>query len=125
MNKKGQGLSLNMVVVAVIVLVVLFVVIAFLTGGFESVSRKVKGLFDRIDDRGLSVQICKGYCVTAKSYGTNFELSRNSAYCKEMFSLDTNNNEVLDENERDATSCKKLGVDCKTLGPDSTPIDIC
>lgn len=52
MAKKGQGLSLNVVVIAAIVLVVMIVLIAIFTGGVERI-RKSLG----------SVNECQGDCV--------------------------------------------------------------
>ena len=112
MNKKGQGLSLNMVVVAVIVLVVLFVVIAFFSGGFTAIAEKVGNIFKGgIDDRAVSIQLCNTYCLTAKRLD-GIQLD-DSKFCKAQFSIDRNSDGILSDNERERPmSCSDLNVRC-------------
>jgi len=112
MIKRGQGLSLNMVVVAVIVLVVLFVVIAFFSGGFTAIAEKVGNIFrGGIDDRAVSIQLCKTYCLTAKRLDNPLQLN-DAKFCVARFSVDTNKDNIISEGEKDQTSCGALNVDC-------------
>ena len=111
--KKGQGLSLDMVVIAVIVLVVLFVIIAFFSGGFTAIAEKIGKIFKGgIDDRAVSIQLCKTHCLTVKGYELGSSQQTSSSYCTARFNIDKNNDGVLSESEKEATSCSDLDIDC-------------
>lgn len=117
--KKGQGLSLDMVVIAVIVLVVLFVIIAFFSGGFTAIAEKIGGLFrGGIDDRAVSIQLCNTYCLSAKGYELRSLQQMDSKYCTARFSIDTNKDGKLSEGEKEVTKCSDsdLDVDCMVSG---------
>ncbi|SRR3989344_1485000 len=114
--KKGQGLSLDMVVIAVIVLVVLFVIIAFFSGGFTAIAEKIGNLFrGGIDDRAVSIQLCNSYCLTVKGYDSvdNIQQIRESRYCTAKFKIDKDNNGVLSDSEKEnPIGCTDLGAKC-------------
>lgn len=90
-SKKAQGLSLNVVILAILVLLVLIVLAAFFLGGTSKLTSEMKSIFG-ISTAGTDIQIaleaCKQYCGTGSAWADN--LKSNSPYCKKTFNLDLN-----------------------------------
>lgn len=89
-NKRGQGLSMNTVIIGIIVLVVLIVIIAFFTGGTSTIVQKVQQIFGgtAAQDFEIAVENCKAHCDIALDYEQkNLDLDK-TAYCSQTFKLD-------------------------------------
>lgn len=102
LNKKGQGLSLNVIIIAVLAILVLVIVSAFFLGGFSTLGDKVRGVFTGTtagSDLDLSISTCTNLCQRAKDLDP--AVARNSAYCTSKFSVDTNNNGKIEDDEKD------------------------
>ena len=92
MNKRGQGLPMNTVIVAILVIVVLVVVVVFFLGGFAGLSSKVKAIFYGTTagtDLTLAVQTCESRCEQAMLLPKSTLGA--SAFCNAPFYLDTDN----------------------------------
>lgn len=91
MNKRGQGLPMNTVIMAILVIVVLVIVVVFFLGGFSGLSTKVKAIFFGTTagtDITLAVQTCETRCEQAQLLPVS--LQKNSAFCNVPFNLDIN-----------------------------------
>ena len=90
-NKRGQGLSMETIIIAILVLVVLVFVIIFFTGGFGTLATKIKEtMFGAAtsEDINIARENCRNYCEQAKAYKDDQNLVRKSAYCTHYFKLD-------------------------------------
>ena len=92
-NKRGQGLPMNVIVIAIIVLVVLVILIAFFAGGFSSIVGKIRDLFGgtvqgQVIDN--TIQTCETFCDSAKATAVNSK--RNTAFCTRSFLVDQDGN---------------------------------
>ncbi|MBS3168790.1 hypothetical protein J4216_06695 [Candidatus Woesearchaeota archaeon] len=88
-SKRGQGLPMNVIIIAIIVLVVLIVLIAFFAGGFSSIVGKVRALFGggvSAQAQDLAISTCQQSCETAKKLPTSAQAQ--SSYCKLTFLID-------------------------------------
>ena len=94
MRKRGQGLPLNTIILAIIVVLVLVVVVAFFLGGFKGLTKTVKDVFFGTTagtDKILAIQICQQRCDQAQVLPEKPEKEReNSAFCKAPFKIDDN-----------------------------------
>ena len=102
MDKKGQGLSLNVIIIAVLAILVLVIVAAFFLGGFGVLGDKIKGVFSGTvagTDKDLALSSCLNACERAK--GLTGDVVRKSGYCTNKYNIDDNNDGRIDENERD------------------------
>ncbi|HLC71957.1 MAG TPA: hypothetical protein VJH37_00070 [Candidatus Nanoarchaeia archaeon] len=93
MSRKAQGLPLNTVILAILVVLVLLVVGAFFLGGTSGISKTIRGIFygsTAGQDRVFAVQTCNQRCDSLKLLPTS--ALPDSAYCKQTFSIDTDNN---------------------------------
>ena len=92
MNKKGQGLPINTVVIAILVIIVLVIVVVFFLGGFAGLATKIKSVFFPVI-QGTDIQIAAETCKTRCEQATALPgdtLKSTSAYCKGAFNIDTN-----------------------------------
>tara|TARA_Y100000310_G_C20663847_1_gene806345 strand:+ start:411 stop:938 length:528 start_codon:yes stop_codon:yes gene_type:complete len=88
-GKKGQGLPLNTVIVAILVVLVLVVVVAFFLGGFGNLANTVRSVFFGTTagtDMSLAIENCRQYCFTSQTWENRLKAS--SPYCKSYFKLD-------------------------------------
>ncbi len=93
LNKKAQGMPMNVIIIAIIVLVVLVILIAFFAGGFGSVVGKVRDLFTGTtsgQSRDIVVQTCQNLCDSGKSLPESAQ--KLSGYCKQSFVVDMDSN---------------------------------
>lgn len=94
LNKKAQGMPVNVIIIAIIVLVVLVILIAFFAGGFGSIAGKVKEVFSIAvgmhKDRAINA--CQDYCANAQSSPAGSAAQRQSSYCKASFLVDDDGN---------------------------------
>lgn len=88
MDKKGQGLPLNTIVIAIIVLIVLILVIVFFLGGFNVIIQSVKGLEPATETDAVAAQTkCSQLCIQAQSI-TNPDNWKKTGYCKQVNTKD-------------------------------------
>ena len=83
-DKKGQGLSMNTIVIIILAVLVLLVIIVIFTGGAAELSQKIQEFFStgRANyDRTYVVNTCSNYCDTAKS----LDDPAHSSYCTFIF----------------------------------------
>lgn len=100
MNKKGQGLPLNTVVIAVLVILVLVVVIIFFLGGFGGLTSKIKGTYFGTlagTDEAIAVQTCQTRCEQVKLLPEGSR--KTSAYCKSPFNIDKDHDGEADKTD--------------------------
>lgn len=126
MNKKGQELSLQTIIIAVLVVLVLIVVVTFFLGGFGRVTSTITSVFFPITsgtDQVIAVQTCEQRCDQARLLPTSTRPS--SAFCKAPFNIDENGNGIADrvgEDDNDKKLpfkkffCNKLNFDGNTEG---------
>ena len=125
MNKKGQGLPLNVLVVAILVIVVLILVVTFFFGGFTNISVRIKDLFftgTAGTSETLAIQSCQRFCdnLNLRDFDTEDALKKvagSSNFCRPM-DIDLDGSGVIEvgagRNEKDIKcSDPRLGVTCK------------
>ena len=97
-SKKGQGLSVNTVIILILAIFVLVLVVLAVTGGFSNFSEWTGGIFG---GSGLSVQKaalkCNGYC---NSYQTTEVEQFADKYCTETLEIDLDGDKKADETLR-------------------------
>ena len=89
-DKKAQGMPMNVVILGIIVLVVLIVVLVFFVGGTTNITQKIRDIVTgRVGTQSveLSVEDCRQFCSSAEKL-PNGDLQRDSAYCKKAFIVD-------------------------------------
>ena len=99
MNKRGQGLSMNTVIIAILVLVVLVFVIIFYTGGFSNIGTKISDIFGSStigQDKVIAKQNCQNYCDQAMAE-TNPKSRITSPYCSKSFRIDFDSDNKADK----------------------------
>lgn len=107
-TKKAQGLPMNTVIIAILVVLVLFVVGAFFLGGTGGISKQIRSIFYQStagQDRVFAVQTCQQRCDSLKLLPESSY--KDSAYCKQSFFIDEDNN---GEAEFDGTAATKKYV---------------
>ncbi len=80
-GKRGQGLPMNVVILAIIVIVVLIILLIILVGGTSKFAETVKGIFSgRVSAQSLELATkdCQQFCESAK---VNPSLASRSKYC--------------------------------------------
>lgn len=125
MNKRGQGLPMNTIIIAIIVIVVLIAIVIFFLGGFRNIVDAINGIWGgqvRGDDQALTITSCEKWCRQAQDFKTD-EQKRNSKYCTERFNIDFNSNNKLETNEMNLLcgspslypSCEGVDEVCREL----------
>ncbi len=100
-QKKGEGLPLNTIIVAIMVVVVLVVIVSFFLGGATGITNTIKRVFFGTTagtDLTLAVETCRQYCSQAE--GLPKELQGTSAYCKQNFNIDEDRDGEADRAEQ-------------------------
>lgn len=93
MNKKGQGLPLNVVIVGIIVIVVLIILLVFFVGGTSQVTQKIRevfGLQASGQQTELAIQACQQSCDSVRE--RTGAVQKNSLYCKAALIVDLDAN---------------------------------
>ncbi|MBI2195910.1 MAG: hypothetical protein HYU48_02595 [Candidatus Levybacteria bacterium] len=134
MNKKGQELSLNTLIVIILLVIVLIVVAVFFLGGTSSLSKSIRSIFYGTTagtDRNLAIETCRQRCEQARSFPA--AIRGTSAYCKQPFSMDLDNDGNVDVGSGGTTvkyycSGSTIGVSCnddegKPICPGGNPGD--
>jgi len=88
-NKKAQGLPLNLIIIAIIAALVLVLIIAFTIGGFGFSFGKIfqTGQVVVGEDIDIARTACSGYCDSAKNSFTTTGFKA-SQYCTKTFNID-------------------------------------
>ncbi|QQG39134.1 MAG: hypothetical protein HYS32_01610 [Candidatus Woesearchaeota archaeon] len=111
MEKRGQSLPLNVIVIAIIVVVVLVVLVAYFLGGFGRLGGKVGSTFGTTtagSDLTLATSACKTLCTQINL----FDSPKSSPFCQRTFDVDKNGDGELGQGETEI-SCSQLVTDCK------------
>ncbi len=113
MNKKGQGLTLNTIIIAILVVLVLVVVAAFFLGGTKGLTDSIKRVFFQTTtgtDQTTAIEICKQRCDQIDTlvsvipgnkgeaaYEAQYKQTVDgSAFCNKPFNIDKNNDDKVD-----------------------------
>jgi len=106
MNKKGQSLSMNTIILGILVIIVLVIVVVFFMGGFGTITSKIRsilGFTTSGTELNVALQQCETRCQLAQSMPDNIE--HTSAYCTSPFLIDYNpEDNKADTIELDGTS---------------------
>jgi hypothetical protein len=88
-SKRGQGISLNFIVVAIIAALVLVIIIAFTVGGLGSSLSQIFLAGEETDDSSIELAKanCKSMCDEAKG-ADNPEAWNEAEYCTEKYLFD-------------------------------------
>ena len=92
MNKKGQSLPMNVVILGIIVIVVLIIVLIFFVGGTAQVTSKIRDIFTgRVSGQAaeLTVEDCKQLCESAKALPA--ALQKQSGFCTKAYTVNLDN----------------------------------
>mgnify|MGYP001570612990 CR=1 FL=1 len=118
MNKRGQSLPLNTLIITILVVIVLIVVAVFFLGGTSSLSRSIRTIFFGATagtDISLAREICQQRCEQAKD-------GNPLAYCNIGQDIDRNGNGEIDSGDQSSSSSEnEIGVKC----PDLIGADFC
>ena len=109
-NKRGQGLSVNTIIILVLAIFVLVLIVLALTGGFGNFLEWMGSIFG---GSGLSVQKaalkCDGYCNSYQTTGQDLFAEK---YCTEELGVDIDGDKKVDEilfcDEISASSCNTI-----------------
>ena len=115
MDKRGQGLPLNTLILTILVVIVLIVVAVFFLGGTSKLSQSIRNIFFGTTagtDLSLAREICETRCVSAQDSN---DVAR-TAFCSTPFELDLDNDGVVEviNNEPKQFYCSggDIGVTC-------------
>lgn len=132
MNKKGQGISINMIVIIIIALLVLLVIAIIFLGGTGTMADRIKNFFTGTTSAynlANSQQFCNNYCDLAQDMPN----PQYSAYCTSAFDIDIGGDGTIDYvNTRckdnpigiscSGVTCTYTGTECGTKG---APVTTC
>ncbi|MFA5176288.1 MAG: hypothetical protein WC413_03475 [Candidatus Nanoarchaeia archaeon] len=111
-NKRGQGISMDVIIITIIVIIVLVIVAIFFTGGMASLTTKIKALFgSQLTDVPEATNRCNNYCM---QYENNPITAYRDNFCNQKFNVDLNGNGNIGSDEKGLT-CKKLGMSCPVI----------
>lgn len=95
MDKRGQALPMNTVIITILVVLVLIVIAVFFLSGTEGITKTIKDVFFGTTagtDRVFAVQTCKQRCDQLQLLPEPAK----SAYCTSSFGIDENNDGEAD-----------------------------
>lgn len=112
-NKRGQGISMDIIIITIIVIIVLVIVAIFFTGGMASLTTKISNLFgSQLTDIPEVTTRCNNYC-------TNYDLNKLTTlaeqFCNEKFDVDMNGNGKIEVATEKGKTCKSLGISCPSI----------
>ena len=113
MNKKGQELSTNTIIIVVLAVLVLIIVAVFFAGGFGTFVEKIKGIWARSgQDVSEIVLECDSMC---NSYDTTGLEAYKNSFCEKEFELDIDGDKQTDQ----YVTCVDLPqVSCSSITPE-------
>tara|TARA_Y100000310_G_C20159543_1_gene568513 strand:- start:69 stop:515 length:447 start_codon:yes stop_codon:yes gene_type:complete len=91
MKKRGQGLPLNTIIIAILVVLVLVAIVAFFVGGSSGIIKTIKGVFFQTTagtDMPLAIQTCNQRCGLAEQL-PSATTRMSSAFCESYFNIDS------------------------------------
>ncbi len=108
MNKKAQGLPLNLIILAIIAALVLVLVLAFTIGGAGTIFAKIfkTGTTAVGEDLDVVRTTCQSLCDQAQI--TDASQQPGSNYCQKTFDVDIDQDGSLG----DTDETKELGLKC-------------
>ena len=116
MNTKGQGLPLNLIVLAIIAAIILVIVIAFTVGGAGTTFSRISkaGVGATGDEIETVRNNCRQACATAESTVTNGLMWKQSRYCQMRSSLDLDASGKIEQANEKNIRCwaTEIAVDC-------------
>lgn len=115
MNKRGQSLSMNTIVITILVVIVLVIIALFFTGSMVSLTNKIRGLFGaELTDISIAKLKCESYCMQYQN--TNLAPFRDNFCNGVTFDIDTNGDGTVDLAKQ---SCTDLNVICEKIRSES------
>jgi len=113
LDKKGQELSTNTIIIVILAVLVLIIVAVFFTGGFGTFIDKIKKLWTSSgQDVAAIVLECNSLCTNYDS--TGLEAYKNS-FCEKEFQLDIDGDNKVDQYvtcvDLDEVSCSSISAD--------------
>jgi len=112
MAKKGQGLPLNLIVLAAMAALILVLVIAFTIGGAGAFFGKIfRGGVTAVGEEINVVQTtCNSLCQQAQTVSSTVTW-KTSQYCRRTFNVDRNGDGVLNQSTSDPKA-NEVGLHC-------------
>tara|TARA_Y100000310_G_scaffold336790_1_gene422288 strand:- start:397 stop:765 length:369 start_codon:yes stop_codon:yes gene_type:complete len=109
-NKRGQGLSMNVVVVAILAVIILVILALIFTGGIGKVWGRIGTIFRWATPEEQSLEFAEKQCELACSnaQAMSKENVGRSTYCKQTFNIDASGDGEIEEN----VHCWDLNVPC-------------
>ena len=111
MNKRGQGLPLNVIVIAIIVVVALVVIVAFFLGAFGNLGSRT-GTTTSAALEGTDLNLAGAKCESLCNQAQTSKGILKPAFCSTKFSIDQNNDGKIEGKDEEDILCDKL-VQCK------------
>ena len=105
--KRGQGLPLNTIVLAALAVLVLLLVVGFTTGSLGKLFKGLSSPTSEIDEKAARmkcIELCSKLKEMASKGVLTEEKAENSEYATIVFSIDLDNDGVLEEDE--------IGIHC-------------
>jgi len=112
-NKRGQGLSMNFVVVAMIAVIVLVVIAIIFAGGVGSSFRRMGEIF-QLGTQYQSLAVVIEKCDIACTIAQGKDNPKTSSYCKSTFTYETGHMTEDGKKEKKTVWCghTDVGVSC-------------
>ena len=110
LNKRGQSLPLNTLVITILVVIVLIVVAVFFLGGTSSLSKSIRNIFYGTTtgtDIALAREFCEQRCEQAQNIPNIGANKAINPFCRKNLDVDTSGNGNLEESEK--------GLNCPDL----------
>ena len=118
MNKRGQGLPLNVIVIAIIVVVALVVIVAFFLGGFGKLGQKAgqttgEGLIGT--SQALATASCENLCNFAQDVDSS--KVKATEFCLETKTIEKTDGTAEEKRCDELVTCKNTAtgkdIQCK------------
>ena len=116
MNKRGQSLSMNTIIITILVVIVLVIVALFFTGGMASMTNKIKSFFGaQLTGLQEANARCNSFCTSVQSTTSTILIGKiTENFCEDEFNVDINGNGIYDQDEAKVT-CNSLGIECEAI----------
>lgn len=116
MDKRGQSLSMDTIIITILVVIVLVIVALFFTGGMSSLTQKVSSFFGaQLTGLQEANARCNAYCISIQTQTSQVLItSIKKNFCTTEFNVDINGNGVYDKDETKVT-CASLQIPCDAI----------
>lgn len=103
-DKRGQGISMEFIIIAAIALIVLIVIVLFFTGGLAKIFGGQKDVVGTVTDQQKEIwrSQCSVYC------GLEDDKRQSSFFCKHLFQVKNEKGEVVENWACSTTLCSGL-----------------